>query len=224
MYYSNFMNAVFLAPVVLYNGELSALSQRLAGGGEEVRVFVLGCAITGVFGFLLGVANLLSIKVTSPVTHMVSSVYSPLCILPRVLTISVPTGREKRPPDYPRSLFLQGGYHRVRITPLDGIHATILMQSSLFSGIVLVPSSLSLLALCFTHGFNPNAHHRQNMKQFNCPLHLVQISKREAKIKKFVSVSSWVGTLDRCGILLYVLGQLCMEYAKGLVQTIRQLQ
>jgi len=73
MYYSNYMNAVFLTPVVLLNGELSSLSQRLAGGGEEVRVFVVGCAITGIFGFMLGVANLLSIKVTSPVTHMVSS-------------------------------------------------------------------------------------------------------------------------------------------------------
>ena len=91
MYYSNSMFAVFLTPVVLFNGELSSLSHRLAGGGEEVRVFVVGCAITGIFGFMLGVANLLSIKVTSPVTHMVSSVGSRLCILPKVLTIFVST-------------------------------------------------------------------------------------------------------------------------------------
>jgi len=91
MYYGNIMSTVFLTPVVLLNGELSALSQRFASGGEEFRVFVGGCAITGVFGFMLGVANLLSIKVTSPVTHMVSSVGSRLCIFPSTLTIFAST-------------------------------------------------------------------------------------------------------------------------------------
>jgi hypothetical protein len=39
-----------------------------------MKVFVWGSLVTGFFGFLLCVAGLLSIKVTSPVTHMFSSV------------------------------------------------------------------------------------------------------------------------------------------------------
>jgi hypothetical protein len=39
-----------------------------------MRVFIWGSLVTGFFGFLLCIAGLLSIKVTSPVTHMFSSV------------------------------------------------------------------------------------------------------------------------------------------------------
>ncbi|KAH9944222.1 uncharacterized protein BXZ73DRAFT_73791 [Epithele typhae] len=39
----------------------------------NASVFVWGSTVTGVFGFLLCVAGLLSIKVTSPITHMFSS-------------------------------------------------------------------------------------------------------------------------------------------------------
>lgn len=46
--------------------------------------------MTGVFGFLLCIAGLLSIKVTSPVTHMVSSVSLALMIrMNIVLTLHV---------------------------------------------------------------------------------------------------------------------------------------
>ncbi|KAG8996937.1 hypothetical protein FRB94_011036 [Tulasnella sp. JGI-2019a] len=70
-YWTNLVSAVMLLPFVFFTGELDKLmAPRLA---EEWEVFVIGSAITGFFGFLLCMAGLLSIKVTSPVTHMFSS-------------------------------------------------------------------------------------------------------------------------------------------------------
>jgi GDP-fucose transporter C1 len=74
MYYGNLMSAVFIVPFVVWNGEAGPLTTLWKVGGHDLRVFAIGTCITGFFGFLLGVANLLSIKVTSPVTHMFSSV------------------------------------------------------------------------------------------------------------------------------------------------------
>jgi hypothetical protein len=51
-----------------------------------MRVFIWGSLVTGFFGFLLCVAGLLSIKVTSPVTHMFSSV-RPVHHAPRVTNV-----------------------------------------------------------------------------------------------------------------------------------------
>jgi hypothetical protein len=54
-------------------------SPPLAGSNDiyersvERSTFFIGSLVTGFFGFLLGLAGLLSIKVTSPVSHMVSS-------------------------------------------------------------------------------------------------------------------------------------------------------
>lgn len=77
-YWQNLGSALFLAPFILIQGEygqlLGLMSRRDWNGG----VFVWGSIITGVFGFLLCVAGLLSIKVTSPITHMFSSVSIPL--------------------------------------------------------------------------------------------------------------------------------------------------
>lgn len=73
-YWTNLGSAVMIAPFVLLAGEPFKL---LALAGDESwngGVFVWGSLVTGVFGFLLCVAGLLSIKVTSPVTHMFSSV------------------------------------------------------------------------------------------------------------------------------------------------------
>jgi len=77
-YWSNAGAALMLAPFVFWTGESNHLLDliRTAGGGDERwnwGVFVSGSVITGVFGFLLCVAGLLSVKVTSPVTHMFSS-------------------------------------------------------------------------------------------------------------------------------------------------------
>jgi GDP-fucose transporter C1 len=38
-----------------------------------LKTFLWGSIITGVIGFLMSIASLMSIKVTSPITHMVSS-------------------------------------------------------------------------------------------------------------------------------------------------------
>ncbi|OCB89055.1 hypothetical protein A7U60_g3864 [Sanghuangporus baumii] len=80
-YWTNLGSALFLFPFVLLTGEFfKVLSLALnkvdasVGGEWNASVFVWGSLVTGVFGFLLCVAGLLSIKVTSPVTHMFSSV------------------------------------------------------------------------------------------------------------------------------------------------------
>lgn len=76
-------------PCILLNGEASIFVEKflvpLAQSSTaplnaattalalERSTFLTGSMITGFFGFLLGLAGLLSIKVTSPVTHMVTS-------------------------------------------------------------------------------------------------------------------------------------------------------
>jgi GDP-fucose transporter C1 len=72
-YWTNAGSAILLAPFVLLYGEPAKLLE-LSGTPEwNMKVFVWGTLVTGFFGFLLCVAGLLSIKVTSPVTHMFSS-------------------------------------------------------------------------------------------------------------------------------------------------------
>ncbi|KAG9034483.1 hypothetical protein FRB95_013159 [Tulasnella sp. JGI-2019a] len=89
-YWTNASAALILLPFVLFNGEVSTVWSRMtfveplgsavgsASAGEvteawDWHTFVAGCLITGVVGFLLCVAGVLSIKVTSPITHMFSS-------------------------------------------------------------------------------------------------------------------------------------------------------
>ncbi|KAJ7104437.1 hypothetical protein B0H15DRAFT_766483 [Mycena belliarum] len=72
-YWGNLMMSVMMVPCILLNGELDMLHRRLMSPEEDWTTFVVGSAITGVFGCLLGIANVLSIKVTSPITHMFSS-------------------------------------------------------------------------------------------------------------------------------------------------------
>jgi GDP-fucose transporter C1 len=73
-YWTNLGSAIMLAPFVLLNGEVGTMISLAASPEWDGRTFVYGSAITGVFGFLLCVAGLLSIKITSPITHMFSSV------------------------------------------------------------------------------------------------------------------------------------------------------
>jgi GDP-fucose transporter C1 len=54
-------------------GEWNTVSEMLFGGGQEFTTFLYGTAITGLFGFLINLAGFLSIKVTSPVSHMISA-------------------------------------------------------------------------------------------------------------------------------------------------------
>lgn len=79
-WWTNAGSAIALIPCIVLFGELAQLRALLHGvtiGGSpyvwEWRTFVWGSIVTGVFGFFLCVAGLLSIKVTSPVTHMFSS-------------------------------------------------------------------------------------------------------------------------------------------------------
>ncbi len=69
-YWTNLIGGSAIVPWVFLNGEVAKLAKL---EGDDLAVFIIGCAVTGFFGFLLCVAGLLSIQVTSPVTHMFSS-------------------------------------------------------------------------------------------------------------------------------------------------------
>jgi GDP-fucose transporter C1 len=71
-YWTNIGSAVFLLPFVVFGGELFRFRALLTTPIWDGRLFFWGSMTTGVFGFLLCVAGVLSIKVTSPITHMFS--------------------------------------------------------------------------------------------------------------------------------------------------------
>jgi len=81
-WYTNLLSALVLAPLVMLAGELPAILSLLYGlnetladgqGLSPLHKFLWGSAITGALGFMMSFASLLSIKITSPITHMVSS-------------------------------------------------------------------------------------------------------------------------------------------------------
>jgi len=81
-WYTNLLSSVLLLPISILVGEgpgiISLLSNNAdpsqgAGGMTALRTFLWGSMITGTIGFAMSLASLLSIKVTSPITHMVSS-------------------------------------------------------------------------------------------------------------------------------------------------------
>ncbi|KAJ7185762.1 hypothetical protein C8R46DRAFT_385914 [Mycena filopes] len=87
-WYGNVLSAIILAPIVVLAGEGPAVIALLSGGPRvgvavaaaavdgapsELKTFLWGSLITGGLGFLMSIAGLLSIKVTSPITHMISS-------------------------------------------------------------------------------------------------------------------------------------------------------
>ncbi|KAJ7446505.1 hypothetical protein B0H11DRAFT_1879502 [Mycena galericulata] len=72
-WWTNAGSAVLLLPFVLLGGEASMLRVRIADPQWDGTVFLWGSLVTGLFGFLLCIAGLLSIRVTSPITHMFSS-------------------------------------------------------------------------------------------------------------------------------------------------------
>jgi GDP-fucose transporter C1 len=73
-YWTNAGSAIFLAPFILFTGEPVKLLALASDPTRNMGTLLWGSLITGVFGYLLCVAGLLSIKVTSPITHMFSSV------------------------------------------------------------------------------------------------------------------------------------------------------
>ncbi|KAB5590857.1 GDP-fucose transporter 1 [Ceratobasidium theobromae] len=78
-WYTNLLSAVANVPIIILAGEVPAVLKLLFGpggtiaGGSALGTFLWGTAVTGIFGFLICVATLFSIKITSPITHMVSS-------------------------------------------------------------------------------------------------------------------------------------------------------
>ncbi|KAH9063264.1 hypothetical protein EDB87DRAFT_1558531 [Lactarius vividus] len=72
-WYSNLLSSVLLVPFIIVLGEGPAVLELLAGRAEGFWTFIIGSVATGSVGFLLSIASVLSIKVTSPITHMISS-------------------------------------------------------------------------------------------------------------------------------------------------------
>ncbi|KAJ7070891.1 hypothetical protein C8F01DRAFT_1206557 [Mycena amicta] len=72
-WWTNAGSAILLLPAVAFSGELSILQAKIYDPHWNATVFLWGSLITGIFGFLLCLAGLLSIRVTSPITHMFSS-------------------------------------------------------------------------------------------------------------------------------------------------------
>lgn len=72
-YHNNLLGSILLVPFMIFNGEFSK-SRDMLLDKEHLVIFLVGGSVTGLFGLFLSLAGLLSIKVTSPVTHMFSNV------------------------------------------------------------------------------------------------------------------------------------------------------
>jgi GDP-fucose transporter C1 len=72
-YWANIGCAALLGSLAIVKGEVAEFLLMVDGGGWDWTTFAWGNLITGIFGFLISIAGILSVKVTSPVTHMFSS-------------------------------------------------------------------------------------------------------------------------------------------------------
>ncbi|EJD40846.1 hypothetical protein AURDEDRAFT_90701 [Auricularia subglabra TFB-10046 SS5] len=82
-YWTNLVSSLVLIPIVFVAGEVSEFARLLRIASEAAAkgvpsewnwgTFLWGSIVTGIFGALLGLAAMLSVKATSPVTHMFSS-------------------------------------------------------------------------------------------------------------------------------------------------------
>ncbi|KAF7295093.1 TPT domain-containing protein [Mycena indigotica] len=73
-YCGNLFMTTLLVPCIILHGELSVIHKKFDTESTTYWTpFIIGSLVTGVFGFLLGISHSLSIKVTSPITHMFSS-------------------------------------------------------------------------------------------------------------------------------------------------------
>ncbi|KAI8809543.1 hypothetical protein BJ742DRAFT_755586 [Cladochytrium replicatum] len=75
VYYNNVLSTFAMVPVVYYTGEFGKLmSMARTAWPAMVRSFRWSSPIlAGIVGFLINIAGFLQIKVTSPVSHMISS-------------------------------------------------------------------------------------------------------------------------------------------------------
>ncbi|KAF8290884.1 hypothetical protein DL93DRAFT_2092013 [Clavulina sp. PMI_390] len=80
-WYSNVLSSAVMIPIIILSGEVPSVLSLLAGdapaqsgsGMTVLATFIWGTGLTGFVGFLICIAGFLSIKITSPITHMVSS-------------------------------------------------------------------------------------------------------------------------------------------------------
>jgi GDP-fucose transporter C1 len=77
-FWSNLGSAVLLGCLAALKGEAHEFFTMITKHGEmgmqwDWGTFLWGNIVTGIFGFLISIAGILSVKVTSPVTHMFSS-------------------------------------------------------------------------------------------------------------------------------------------------------
>jgi len=113
-WWTNAGSAVLILPFVIINGEPFKLHQLAQTDTWNWTVFLWGTLVTGMFGFLLCVAGLLSIKVTSPITHMFSSV-SPALPLRFIEIAYYFAGRSIRPANCVGCVDFQGCAHNVSL-------------------------------------------------------------------------------------------------------------
>lgn len=113
-WWTNAGSAILLLPFVVLNGEPSKLYELAHTETWNWTVFLWGTLVTGIFGFLLCVAGLLSIKVTSPITHMFSSV-SPVLPLSNIENANHFAGRSICPANCIGRLDFQGRAHNVSL-------------------------------------------------------------------------------------------------------------
>ncbi|KAF8956057.1 hypothetical protein BDZ97DRAFT_1672214 [Flammula alnicola] len=104
-WWTNAGSAILILPFVILTGEPSKLYSLAQSDNWNWAVFLWGTIVTGIFGFLLCIAGLLSIKITSPITHMFSSaarsvlqtalgvwIFNDILTASRVVSISVILG------------------------------------------------------------------------------------------------------------------------------------
>ncbi|KAG0257457.1 hypothetical protein DFQ27_005148 [Actinomortierella ambigua] len=73
VYYNNLLSFIVITPIILFSGEISAVSEHYAQEGSAVlHKFFFGVILTGVLGFMVNLAGFLQISKTSPTTHMIS--------------------------------------------------------------------------------------------------------------------------------------------------------
>ncbi|KAF8151293.1 hypothetical protein B0H34DRAFT_801060 [Crassisporium funariophilum] len=72
-YWSNLGTAILLGLTAFLSGEMRDFIRMMNDDEWDWATFAWGNLITGVFGFLISIAGILSVKITSPVTHMFSS-------------------------------------------------------------------------------------------------------------------------------------------------------
>ncbi|GJJ15294.1 hypothetical protein Clacol_009570 [Clathrus columnatus] len=72
-YWSNLGAGVIVGLVALLKGEVTEFISKTQDLSWDWTTFAWGNLVTGVVGFMISIAGILSVKVTSPVTHMFSS-------------------------------------------------------------------------------------------------------------------------------------------------------